>query len=135
VKSPFEMVVSAVRAMGADTADTFTLAQRVADLGEPLYGKIEPTGYPNTGDAWLNTAGVMGRINFANALAAGQVPGVSLDGSRLAGKDPLAVARAVLSRDPSRPTQAALEKLQQSKLEKPQQVAGVVMSSPDFQRR
>jgi len=28
------------------TTDTNTLAQRIADLGEPLYGKLEPTGYP-----------------------------------------------------------------------------------------
>ena len=44
VKSPFEMVVSAVRALNADAADTFTLVQKIADLGEPLYGKLEPVG-------------------------------------------------------------------------------------------
>src|SRR4029077_19239774 len=38
VKSPFEMVVSAVRALGAEAADAFTLVQKIADLGEPLYG-------------------------------------------------------------------------------------------------
>src|SRR5439155_540096 len=45
VKSPLEMVVSAVRALNADVTDTFSLAQQISDLGEPLYGKIEPTGY------------------------------------------------------------------------------------------
>ena len=87
IKSPFEMVVSAVRAVGGETSDTFTLVQKIADLGEPLYNKLEPTGYPNTGDAWLSTAGVMGRMNFSAALASGLVPGVKLDASRLEGKD------------------------------------------------
>src|SRR5579864_4739574 len=41
IKTPLEMVVSAVRAMQGDTADAFTLVQRISDLGEPLYGKVE----------------------------------------------------------------------------------------------
>ena len=64
LKSPLEMVVSAARALNAEVTDTFALAQQIADLGEPLYGKLDPTGYPNTGEAWTNTAGVLGRINL-----------------------------------------------------------------------
>src|SRR5205085_2280671 len=41
VKSPFEMVVSAVRAIGGDVSDTFALVQKIADLGQPLYNKLE----------------------------------------------------------------------------------------------
>src|SRR5579862_901466 len=59
VKSPLEMVASAVRALDGDAADTFLLAQRVAEMGEPLYGKEPPTGYKDTADAWLSTANVM----------------------------------------------------------------------------
>ena len=40
------MVVGAARELNADVTDTNTLAQRIADLGEPLCGKLEPTGYP-----------------------------------------------------------------------------------------
>src|SRR5215467_185884 len=43
MKSPLEMIVGAIRAMNADVTDTFAIAQRIADLGQPLYGKIEPT--------------------------------------------------------------------------------------------
>src|ERR1700685_1109846 len=98
VKSPFEMVVSAVRALGAETSDTFTLVQKIADLGEPLYNKMEPTGYPNIGDAWFSTVGVMGRMNFTVALASGLVPGVTLDPSRFTDKDGPAIARDLLGR-------------------------------------
>jgi uncharacterized protein (DUF1800 family) len=135
VKSPFEMVVSAVRALGAEVSDTFTLAQRIADLGEPLYNKMEPTGYPNTGDAWLSTVGVMGRMNFSAALASGLVPGVSLDPTRLAGKDEPAIVRELLGREASPQTQAAMEKGLEGKNQTPPFIASLILSSPDFQRR
>src|SRR5262249_50262362 len=71
IKWPFEMVVSAVCALKGETDNTFTLVQRVADLGEPLYSKLEPTGYPNNGEGWLGASGVLGRINFSAALVSG----------------------------------------------------------------
>jgi len=135
VKSPFEMVVSAVRAIGGEASDTFTLVQKIADLGEPLYGKLEPNGYPNTGDAWLSTTGVMGRMNFSAALASGLVSGVSLDPSRLAGQDGPAIARTLLGRDASPQTQAAIEKGLDGKEKTPPFIASLVLGSPDFQRR
>jgi uncharacterized protein (DUF1800 family) len=135
VKSPFEMVVSAVRALGGETGDAFTLVQKIADLGEPLYNKLEPTGYPNTGDAWLSTVGVMGRMNFSAALASGLVPGVTADPARLAGKDYPAIARELLGHDASGQTQAALEKGLEGKEQTPLFIASLVLGSPDFQRR
>jgi uncharacterized protein (DUF1800 family) len=135
VKSPFEMVVSSVRALNADVSDTYALAQRVSDLGEPLYGKVEPTGYPNTGEAWTNTAGVLGRINFATALAGGQLNGVKVDMSRFNFKDPTAVAGEILNFAPSAQTLTAIEKGIQDKEATPSLLSNLVMSSPDFQRR
>lgn len=130
VKSPFEMVVSAVRATGGDAADGFNLAQRVADLGEPLYGKLEPTGYPNTGDAWLNTAGLFARMNFASALATDKLQGVKLDTARIAGKDAPEIARELLGHDPSPEMRDAL-----GNGGKPKDIAALIISSPEFQKR
>jgi uncharacterized protein (DUF1800 family) len=135
VKSPFEMVVSAVRAVDAEATDAFTLVQKIADLGEPLYSKLDPPGYPNTGEIWLSTAGIMGRMNFAAALASGLVPGVSVDPSRLVGKDEPAIARALLGHDASPQTQAALEKGLEGKDLTAPFVASLLLGSPDFQRR
>jgi len=135
LKSPLEMVVSAVRALNADVTDTVALAQRIADLGEPLYGKLEPTGYPNTGDAWTNTASLLGRINFATALAGGQVPGVTVDISRFNFKDPTSVATGLLNMAPSTATLTAIEKGIREKEATPSLLTTLVMSSPDFQRR
>ena len=135
VKSPFEMVVSAVRAVGGEASDTFTLVQKIAELGEPLYNKLEPTGYSNTADAWLSTVGIMGRMNFSTALASGLVPGVAVDASHLAGKDEPAIARDLLGHDASPQTQAALQRGLEGKDRKPPFIASLVLSSPDFQRR
>jgi uncharacterized protein (DUF1800 family) len=135
MKSPLEMVVSAVRALNGEVTDTFTLAQKISDLGEALYGKVEPTGYPNTGEAWLNTASVLGRINFATALASGPIAGVKLDSSRLEGKDAKAIAREVLARDPLPETQEAIQKGLEGKEPTARFLAGLAMGSPEFQRR
>ena len=135
MKSPLEMVVSAVRAVGADATDAFALTQKIADLGEPLYGKIEPTGYPNTAETWLNTASLMGRMSFAAALASGQVPGVKVNPNSWEGKDAPAIAREVLGRDASAQTLEAVEKGLQGKDTSSRLLAGLVISSPDFQRR
>ena len=45
VKSPLELVASAVRATGATTDAAQPLVQWVGRLGEPLYLQIAPTGY------------------------------------------------------------------------------------------
>ncbi|MEP6690733.1 MAG: DUF1800 domain-containing protein [Gemmatimonadaceae bacterium] len=80
VKSPFELVVSALRAVNAEPDTTPRTAQIVARLGAPIYGHQAPNGYPETGDAWINTGSILNRINFGLALAGGRVPGVSVDG-------------------------------------------------------
>jgi uncharacterized protein (DUF1800 family) len=135
IKSPIEMVVSAVRALNADVNDTFVLAQRIADLGEPLYGKLEPTGYPNTSAAWTNTASVLGRANFATALAGGQVPNVKVDMSRFNSKGTVAVANELLGTSPSATMVAAIEKGIRGNEATPSIITTLIISSPDFQRR
>ena len=77
VKSPFEVVVSTLRALGAPPDGTPRTAQAVAALGEPIYGHQAPNGWPETGDQWLNTGAILNRINFGVAVAAGRIPGVS----------------------------------------------------------
>jgi uncharacterized protein (DUF1800 family) len=135
MKTPLEMVVSAVRATDGNTTDSFTLVQKVSEMGEPLYGKLEPTGYKDAAEMWLSTANVMARIGFANALAEGQVPGVKVDTARFGGKEAAAIAHDLLNRDASPQTLAAIGKGLEGKEASPAQVMGLVMSSPEFQRR
>jgi hypothetical protein len=40
---------------------------------------VEPTGYSNSSKEWLNSAGLVARMNFALQLAGNKVPGVKVD--------------------------------------------------------
>lgn len=76
VKSPFELVVSTMRAMGAQPDSTPRIVQFVSRLGQPMFGHQAPDGYPEMGDAWMNTGSILNRINFGLAAASGRVPGI-----------------------------------------------------------
>jgi uncharacterized protein (DUF1800 family) len=78
VKSPFEVVVSAMRALNAAPDSTPRTAQVVAYLGEPIFGHQAPNGWPETGESWMNTGAILNRINFGMAAAAGRLPGASV---------------------------------------------------------
>src|SRR4051794_26743176 len=74
VKTPFELVASALRVMGASPDTTPRTVQVVARLGQPTFGRQTPDGWPDRGDAWMNTGAILNRINFGLSLAAGQIP-------------------------------------------------------------
>jgi uncharacterized protein (DUF1800 family) len=78
VKSPFEVVVSAMRALNAAPDSTPRSAQVIAFLGQPIFGHQAPNGWPETGESWMNTGAILNRINFGMAVAAGRLPGVNI---------------------------------------------------------
>jgi len=77
VKSPFEVVVSAARVLGAQPDPTVRMAAMVGQLGQPIYGHQAANGWPETGDQWMNTGAILNRINFGMTVAAGRLPGAS----------------------------------------------------------
>jgi uncharacterized protein (DUF1800 family) len=77
VKSPFELVVSTVRALGGSADTTPRTIGVLARLGQPVFGHQAPNGWPETGEAWINTGSILQRINFGVAAATGLVPGAS----------------------------------------------------------
>jgi uncharacterized protein (DUF1800 family) len=78
VKTPFELVVSASRALGGTPDATPRSAQLVARLGQPIYGRQTPDGYPDVADEWINTGAILNRMNFGLAVGANRVPGASV---------------------------------------------------------
>jgi uncharacterized protein (DUF1800 family) len=135
VKSPFEMVASSARALDANVIDGWALANQVGTLGEPLYRKLEPTGYSNLNAEWINSASLLGRMNFALQLAQNHVESVKVDVARF-GDDPSDVAKALMFRAMSPETRAAIDQaLQDKKQKNPALVAALVIGSPDFQKR
>src|SRR5215213_2918110 len=78
IKRPFELVISAIRALGADTNGGPATHQWIARMGEPLYGFQTPNGYSDAADAWVNTGGLLERMNFGLALANNRVQGTKV---------------------------------------------------------
>jgi uncharacterized protein (DUF1800 family) len=76
-----EVVASAVRSVNGEVDYAFPLANQVAQLGQPLYRKQEPTGYSNSSQEWLNSGGLLARMNFGLQLADNKIPGVKVDAS------------------------------------------------------
>ncbi len=79
IKTPFELAVSAIRTIGADTNSSQAVLAMLNKLGEVPYGYQAPTGYPDTAEDWINTGALLERLNFAVALASNQIPGTHVD--------------------------------------------------------
>ncbi len=132
MKTPLEMIASAVRATGAQLESAAAVAGQLQQLGEPLYRKVEPTGYSSSNAEWTNSAALLARMNFALALAQNKVPGIKVDTTRFEKlKGPDAIAESVLFTSSSPETRAAIT----GDSREPAKVAGLVMGSPEFQRR
>jgi uncharacterized protein (DUF1800 family) len=129
VKSPLELVVSAIRAVNGDVDYAQALNGMLNQLGEPLFRKLEPTGYSNRSTDWMNSASLLARMNFAIALARGRIPGVNVDTAQFSGSASDIEHRLLLT-DPSTDTQAAIDGSQPGPA-----IAGLTLGSPDFQRR
>ena len=134
VKTPLELVVSAIRASDAEVDFAIPLSMQIAQLGEPLYRKIEPTGYSGANSEWVNSAALLARMNFALALADNRVPGSKVDATKFA-DDPAAVARLILFHEASQQTLDSIKKALAQREPTPALVAGLMLGSPDFQRR
>jgi uncharacterized protein (DUF1800 family) len=155
MKTPFEFVSSAARASGADIQNALPLVATLNRMGMPLYAMQPPTGYSMKAEAWVNSSALLNRMNFALQLASGRLPGTSLDPQALipgpAPADPQAalasLEQSILAGDVSSQTHAVMEKqlgdpqISQRKLDdadkKPNYgaIAGLIMGSPEFQRR
>jgi uncharacterized protein (DUF1800 family) len=155
IKTPFELVVSAARALGTDVDMPQPLVGWVGRIGEPIYQCQPPTGYADKADAWVNTGALLNRLNFSLALAGNKMRGSRTDVAALLGVETSADAKAALQRavkvflggQAGPMTVETLEKqldspqVVQAKLDDPVKqvdlgvVAGLVLGAPEFQRR
>ena len=79
VKSPFELVISAVRATNAQIIQPFQLFNWCTKMGQRFYYYQAPTGFPDRASYWINTGSLLNRMNFGLAFAAQKIPGVRMD--------------------------------------------------------
>ena len=155
IKTPFELVASTARALGADVDQPLPMIGWVSRMGEPLYQCLTPNGYSSKGSAWISTGSLLNRLNFAIALAGNKIRGAQVELNPLVGADAnvnpqLALQRIVgdfLAGQLSKPTQAKLDEemsdplVRGAKLDDPVRqvnlglIAGLVLGSPEFQQR
>jgi len=159
IKTPYELVISAARALGTDVDSPMPLVQWTGRIGEPLYQCQPPTGYSDRADAWVNTGALLNRLNYSLALAGNRVRGSRSDAATLLGVDTSADPKVALNRavemflggEAARGTVETLEtqiedpQIVQAKLDDPVKrvdmgvvaglVAGLVLGAPEFQRR
>ncbi|MGH9793055.1 MAG: DUF1800 domain-containing protein, partial [Candidatus Acidiferrales bacterium] len=155
IKKPFELIASTARALGAESQTPLPLVQWANRIGEPLYLCQPPTGYSDKSEAWVNTGALLNRLNFALALAGNRLRGTRVDMASLFGPSVASDAEGALDRaidvflagQISQQTRETLVK----QLSDPQVtratlddrvqrvdagvIAGLVLGSPEFQRR
>jgi uncharacterized protein (DUF1800 family) len=143
IKTPFELVASSARALGADVDEPAALVNWVARIGEPLYQCQPPTGYKDNAETWVNTGALLSRLNFALTLAGDHVRGAEVDLPSRLGDDvqtdaQLALDRAVdtfLGGQISEASRGTIEQQTPVKQVDLGVVTGLVLGTPEFQRR
>jgi uncharacterized protein (DUF1800 family) len=153
VKTPLEFVVSAARASDADIREMRPVVEALRQMGMPLYGCVPPTGYKEDAADWVSTGALVNRMNFALALSAGRLPGITPQWNTDPGEQDISASEARLERalvaggvsDATRsavldqfaqqsgvkvkPAAATAQQKQEALL------AGLLLGSPEFQRR
>ncbi|MBN9503352.1 MAG: hypothetical protein BGO01_20930 [Armatimonadetes bacterium 55-13] len=76
-KRPFDYVVSALRATGAQSDCGRPIQEHLEKMGMAVYQWPMPDGYPVKPEAWTGT--LLARWNFAAALAKNEIGGTSVD--------------------------------------------------------
>lgn len=161
VKSPFEYVASALRITNAETDGQRPVLDWITKMGQPVYGRLTPDGYPDKNSEWLSSNDLLARLNFASALTMNTIRGTTVNASKLTHSDKTSLSRAEFARRMligtiSDKTLASIEKLtvdlpppaiiQTSAQSKPEpadarekaqsnQLVALALGAPEFQRK
>lgn len=155
LKTPFEFVVSSVRATGANVASANGLVASLNQLGMPLWGVQQPNGYSLKADPWLGSESLLARMNFALALTSNRIPGVKValgpnaappapDTDADAGVEEARLEGVLMDGEVAPHTHDAVLKEMDGattnmagtrSVNHAQLAAGLLLGSPDFQRR
>ena len=121
-KTPFEYVVSALRAANVTPSDPQPLFGQLRQLGQPIYGIETPDGYKQVESAWLNPDSMARRLSFATALGTGHL------GKEILSVDEAAVRSTLPNPLSPRTTQALAAS-------DPRLRTALLLGSPDFMYR
>lgn len=140
VKSPFELIASALRMSGADVGASRRLFGALRELDHVPYMEPAPTGYPDTDPEWVSSGAMLQRLNLGLALAAGQIDNVDLNllvESSITIDPVVTVLDALLPAADTRRIEsvvrADLEMNANTTRERNMRTIGLVLGSPEFQ--
>ena len=135
IKTPYELAISSIRALGADTNGSPALFAMLNKLGEVPYGYQAPTGYPDKAEDWVNTGALLERLNFAIAISSNRIPGTKVDLKSLEGRTRAATLEKaigeILNGEISPATKATLVKQIEQPL--PEVKAGTDADDPELE--
>lgn len=131
LKRPFKFLVSALRALAAETGAEQAVLEPLQRMGQGLFQYPTPDGYPDEELPWMGT--LLWRWNFALALAGGKQPGVRVDlrplRQALGGKPAAEVwFRYLVGRVPTAAELAAVTGASEA------ETVGLILACPAFQR-
>jgi uncharacterized protein (DUF1800 family) len=86
-KKPLELAFSSLRLTGSEIefpqlprrqpnaqAPPVGIQAFLQDMGEPLYTRLTPDGYPDTAVEWLGSNALLKRMDFASSFSVGRMP-------------------------------------------------------------
>ncbi|WP_114238279.1 DUF1800 domain-containing protein [Dyella sp. C9] len=135
-KDPMQFVVSSVRMAydGKPIVNAKPLLNWLNQLGEPVFGRLTPDGWPLDGSGWSSSGQMAKRFEIANAIGTGNNRLLTPEGQPKTGGDfPMLTTRLYYDTfDPrlSQPTREALAKATSQ-----QEWNTFLLSSPDFNYR
>jgi hypothetical protein len=154
VKTPFELVASSIRALGAETQGGVPLLRAIAQMGEPLYLCQPPTGYSDRAEEWVSAGALVNRLNFGLALASNRLSGTRVNleslvpaSSQTSTDFVQRLAAVILQGELSTQTLETLRKRLETAAATdstdpgedsamgPAKIAGLLLGSPEFQRQ
>ena len=119
-KSPWDWIISSLRAVGATTAPDMKIVGALGQLGQPIWRSGSPAGWDDLAAAWAAPDALLRRVELASRIA--DVVGDRIDARELAPR----VLPAIL-------TKATAQAI--ARADTPQQGLALLLSAPEFLRR
>ncbi len=140
LKSPFELVASALRAIRAEVVPAPRLFEQLRAMGQVPYMSSAPTGYAEAAAAWASGGALLQRVEFGLALAGGRLLGPLGPIEPTVAEAPAAgLVAALLPGIQAPELEATLEADLAAPHESPREprlerAVGLILGSPQFQR-
>ncbi|HEV2499737.1 MAG TPA: DUF1800 domain-containing protein [Terriglobia bacterium] len=153
VKSPFEYVASALRALDAQTDGGQPLFGAMSQMGEPMFMYEAPSGYDDVASTWINSSALLMRMNFAIGLCLGRIRGTDIDWQAFTREESGQSARQTINRVAEQLTGGSLSSATETTIldkltngdpadwgqlqpgQQTRMIAGLMLASPEFQKR